>query len=390
MLRFGVGIIHVAFDLAEQGRRTENVDWHLPLAGETCQIIVRFKVKKINFIKRGSAFDADKWNETAAEIDKLLIDGDHAIGREFSFSKGPVKGFWRGKNSGVQICPPPPNAPLPNTPAGDNPFILEFPIKLSGNSIVDRHRRIKQHQSLTLVLNLFLNRRISFQQQRRGHFWAQVPIKDGLFEFKWLHQWYFADLGEIFTSSLSPANSQMIDVIQAAKYNSPETLVGDLLTVPDDLDDLLWCYQRLSANSLEKFDRAAFWFDLAFRQWEIAASASFTSLVSAIETFTGSGEIHKVQCAECGKDYQHEAPGLTERFREFFEKYASGVALRTRRSQMYSLRSNILHGRNLMQSDQGHDFGWDPPGRNEYELHAELWKLTQIAMRNWLKASPTT
>ena len=40
---------------------------------------------------------------------------------------------------------------------------------------------------------------------------------------------------------------------------------------------------------------------------------------------------------------------------------------------MYSLRSGILHGGNLMQFDLQLDFGWDPPALNERELHQELW-----------------
>ena len=29
--------------------------------------------------------------------------------------------------------------------------------------------------------------------------------------------------------------------------------------------------------------------------------------------------------------------------------------------------------------------GWNPPGWNERELHDELWRLTRIAVRNWLR-----
>jgi hypothetical protein len=127
---------------------------------------------------------------------------------------------------------------------------------------------------------------------------------------------------------------------------------------------------------------------MASRQWTISFSSSFASLVSAIESLTDRGVTHQVYCAECGKDYPHEVPGATERFRAFFEKYAPGAALKTRRTQMYSLRSGILHGSDLMQLDQDLGFGWDPPGWDERELHRELWSLTRIAMRNWLKASP--
>jgi hypothetical protein len=83
-------------------------------------------------------------------------------------------------------------------------------------------------------------------------------------------------------------------------------------------------------------------------------------------------------------------PGAGQRFRDFFENYAPGAALKKRRDEIYSLRSSILHGSKLMQLDEGRDFGWDPPGWNEGELHRELWGVTQAALRNWLKNPPAS
>ncbi len=57
---------------------------------------------------------------------------------------------------------------------------------------------------------------------------------------------------------------------------------------------------------------------------------------------------------------------------------------------MYGLRSGILHGSELMQLDQDLAFGWDPPWWNERELHEDLWGLTQVAPRNWLKEASAT
>lgn len=59
-----------------------------------------------------------------------------------------------------------------------------------------------------------------------------------------------------------------------------------------------------------------------------------------------------------------------------------------RRDEMYSLRLGVLHGSELIQIDQGLDFGWDPPWWNEFELFDELSSLTRLALRNWLKDPP--
>jgi hypothetical protein len=41
-----------------------------------------------------------------------------------------------------------------------------------------------------------------------------------------------------------------------------------------------------------------------------------------------------------------------------------------------------------MEMDKDSDFGWAPPEGNEMDLMRELWGLTRIAVRGWLK-NPT-
>ena len=158
--------------------------------------------------------------------------------------------------------------------------------------------------------------------------------------------------------------------------------------MPTDLDDSICSYTALSPKHQEKFDRAAFWLDIAARQWTISVSASFAALVSAIEALTeGRSRRHHYDCPVCKNPTHHEVPGSTQRFTDFFDRYAPGTALEKRRKKMYALRSQVLHGSKLMQLDQGHGI-LNPVEWNESELHRELWGLTQIAIRNWLK-SPT-
>ena len=191
------------------------------------------------------------------------------------------------------------------------------------------------------------------------------------------------------TDSLSsPTDEKLTEIKSEAYYNPDYANVGDdgnPLRVPADLDESVCCYRDLSAADRSKFDRAAFWMDIASRQWTMCVSSSFASLVSAIKSLTDRGTTHRVYCGECDADRTHEVPGATERFRSFFETYAPGAALRKRRTQMYELRSGILHGSDLMQLDQDLAFGWDPPGWNELQLHRELWSITSLALRNWLK-----
>lgn len=157
-----------------------------------------------------------------------------------------------------------------------------------------------------------------------------------------------------------------------------------------DLDESICCYTALSGRNRAKFDHAAFWIDIASRQWNTSVSASFAALVSAIESLTERGGVHQFNCPVCCKRTQHELPGATRRFKDFLETYAPGAALAQPRDDVYQLRSGILHGSKLMQLDQDLDFGWDPPWWNEDNLYRKLWGLTRIALRNWLNSSSAT
>jgi len=399
---------------------------YLPLAREGCQIGLTYsKKEKIIAIEPGPAFDAAKWRRSSEEIENSILGGPLKVGRGYSFSGYRVRGSWRGERSGVQILPPPDDAPRAPVEIADHPFILEFPIRASDFWQLTNYRRIREHRNLTLLLNLLLAGGTSLQPLRPEHFWACVRGDDestsnyqralprsflsGVIkrwfgawsgknlrprdaqstEIKWVQQYYFANLGEVVIDQLSPPASEKVEELDRGPTVGHD---GKGLRVPADLDESICLYLNLDDKNRAKFDRAAFWMDMASRQWANAASSSFASLVTASESLTERGSIHRVYCETCKAESQHDVPGATEGFHAFFEKYAPGESLRKRRSKMYDLRSGILHGSKLMQLDQYRRFGWDPPEWNQTELHRELWSLTRTAARNWLQnptASPT-
>lgn len=344
---------------------------YLPLAGSSCRIVLAFRGDKIVAIEPGQAFDAAEWQRISEEIEKSILAGPLKVGRAYSFSSFRVLGFWWGERSGVRILPPPDTAPRANMEAADHPFILEFIIKESGLWSVTNLRRQREHRHLTFLLNILLAGRTSVPPQRPQHFWASVSWPNTHSEIKWVQQFFFAQLDKAVIDEVSPPVGERLEEMEPEEYFTTVVHDGRGLCVPTDLDQSICCYTALSAGNRAKFDRALFWMGMASRQWNISVSLSFTSLVSAIESLT-----------------ERSKPG--QRFKDFFDTYASGAALAKRRGDMYALRSDILHGNRLMQLDQELAFGWDPPWRNESALHEELWGLTRIALRNWLKKPTAT
>jgi hypothetical protein len=371
---------------------------YLPLAGSSCQIELTVRRKQrpkkpedrktIVNIERGPALDVDEWNRLGEKLENALRNGPKKIGRDYSFSSFAVLGSWKGERSSVQILPPPDDAPRPPVLMAEHPFILEFPIQASGSVRVTNHRRIWEHRKLTLLLNVLLAGRTSVQPPRSDHFWAHVPQDDGREEIKLVQQFFYAPLGESVIDQLSPRAEEQLAGIDPEQYYAKvghDYLEG--VRVPADLDDSICLYRALSPTHRAKFDRAAFWCDIASRQRNTSMSASFAALVSAIESLTDRGNSHPVKCTTCNKDIEHEVPGATQRFKDVLQDYASDPSLAKQRDEMYSLRSAILHGSDLTQLDQDLAIvhAVDPGLENELELYDELWRLTRVALRNWLK-----
>jgi hypothetical protein len=368
--------------------RQEPHKFYLPLARSDCQIVLTFRDETIVVIESGPAFDASVWKLLSEEVAQSIGDRPPKVGREYSFSSFRVAGSWRGTRSGVQILPPPDHAPRAPVETAEHPFILEFPLQATDYWPHTNYRRMREHRNLTRLLNVLLVGSTCVQLPRSAHFWASVPSAEGS-EIKWVQQIYFAKLGDLVIAELSPPAGEELDQMETAQYYTEVGRDGRGLCVPSDLDESICLYQRLGETYRAKFDRAAFWMDMASRQWSMSVSSSFASLISAAEALTERGAIHRVHCEKCLDTRQHEVPGATERFRAFFERYAPGASLGVRRAEMYGLRSGVLHGSKLLQLDRSLQFGWDPPGSNQLELYGELSGLMRMAARNWLKEPGT-
>ena len=351
------------------GRDSNPNTFYLPLAGSSCRIKLTFSdSKQIVAIEPGPAFDAAQWKQVVEEIERT---GPYRVGRDCSFSSFRVAGCWRGKRSGVQILPPPADAPQAPYETAEHPFILEYPVKVSDLWPITNFRRMREHRRLTFLLNVLLAGSTTMQPRRPRHLWGIVHDEAvaGAYEAKWVQEYYFAKFGEAVRDDPSPPDTEILEEIDPETYYAKVGHDGRGLRVPADLDDSICCFMQLSKTNRDKFVRAGFWRDMAHRQWTVSLSASFASLVIAIESL---GE---------------RSLSPTKRFSTFIEQYASGVSPGNRR-RMYDLRSDILHGSGLMEMDQDTHFGWSPPEQNERDLMDELWGLTRIAMRNWLKNPP--
>ena len=227
-----------------------------------------------------------------------------------------------------------------------------------------------------------MRRRFSFARIRK--LLRLPPQRPAPPNIHWAQEFYFAPLDEVVSDSMAAPADTLIEEVESAAYYETIGYDGRGLRVPSDLDSSLCAYMRLPPDRWEVFHRAMWWMSAASRFGYRYMSASFIALVSAIESLTEQGISHRVFCPECNELTQHHSPGVTESFRRFLETYAPAASLRRRRTEIYELRSNLVHGGTLMELDEGRGGGWDPPWERERRLHDELSGLTRLALRNWL------
>lgn len=118
-------------------------------------------------------------------------------------------------------------------------------------------------------------------------FILEFPIKDEQ-RFKWVNEWYDINIGTVIRDELSPQPEPKLEEIAFERYYGIG-LDGRGMRVPSDLDDSLYRYQHLHPNLKAKLDRAAYWMSMASRQWTDSMSASFASVVFAAEALAGDG-----------------------------------------------------------------------------------------------------
>src|SRR5262249_21135681 len=116
--------------------------FYLPLGGSSAQLRLTFSTeKRIRAIEPGPAVDATRWQRVGDEVETAA---PVKLGRDWSFSGFRVLGSWRGVRSGVQILPPPPDAPRLPHEGGDHPFVLEFPVRASERWRITNYRRMRE------------------------------------------------------------------------------------------------------------------------------------------------------------------------------------------------------------------------------------------------------
>jgi hypothetical protein len=318
----------------------------------------------------------------------LLDDASKCVGAEVLFSSFPVDGFFKFDDK-LQIRPVPPDAPkAPARHFGEQPFLLEYRFSESRNSLVTSYRKAQATRHLGALVAVFLEGVIKVQSHVLHGHWVNVPVNglDGKpqFQSEFRAGQYICPGLKSCSTDFSPLQGfrPIAQIPEQVYYTRWGEILGRSLEIPDTLDKLLRIFFSLRAEERARFLRAAYWFAQAKSAYLVSKSYQYIAIVMAIETLAQQKSASE-RCQTCKRELEN---GPTRNFLQFLDEYCSGPDdAKALKRELYDLRCELSHGARLFLEDiDNRGLPLTPRMVEEDHKKASLYRLTQIALINWL------
>ena len=351
-------------------------------------LTLKYNKRGLVEIEAGDALSDHLLSAIVSDVKREVATTEQRVWRRVLFSAIPCETSWR-YNDRFQITPPPENAPRPNTIMGEHPFVLEFKAPASTDFAINGLRCSRVIQELTLLLDVVLRFGANGLPRYSQHVWGLVveqPVPELRLRTEYIQRGYFIEGWNPQDPDFSDTFPRCHVVPSEEYFAQPGILPDTVFSVPALAEPFFDAFYALDNASRDRILRACYWYHVADEFWRSSHSAAFTALVQAIEVLVdwGSGA---GQCPECGRSLD---VGPTAKFSEFVDRYAAGTDATARR-HLYSLRSDLTHGRALFLRDrQQWMAGLHPQSTGEESEHRQLRVIAREVIINRLLATPDT
>ena len=293
----------------------------------------------------------------------------------------------------LRILPVPANAPqAPDLTEAEkfsqhleieHPFIIEFPLRRSKNPVVEFHRLEKSIRNWALVLNAFLECRVSAISRGQARHWIHYNGADLSTGYDYCREGYrfpgFADIGPDFSPT---AHIPPLETMEFYDYfGNPRQELNPRMRVPSRFTDFLSRFESLPLEDQDQFLRAAFWFHHASKVWRETKSGAYLAIISAIETL--KPVVTPVsKCDKCGAP---RGKGAARQFIEFLDSLAPPLDDESPvRKELYRMRSKLVHGSSLFHADVDMARQINPQSFSEWLAYSTCMSLGRRALLGWL------
>jgi hypothetical protein len=310
---------------------------------------------------------------------RTLISADEPVlWRQVWFSALPLTGYWRYRDE-WQIVPMPEDALRPQFVMADHPFLIELRGVRTGDPLIDGDRARRRLWELQLILSLALRVSISTNDRSPRHAWVLVEDLKGGLRPEYRQRGYVLPNATFPENDFSPVVTlDPVPTLNDRDYYARRGVSSDdgHVDVPALLPSLLDRYAAAAPADKDTLLRACHWLSRAKPAAWHSLSLAYISVINSVEVLV-PGAVRD-SCPHCGLD---RAPGLTARFRQLVERYAHGVE---GASQLYALRSKLVHGRAILDRDLPAAWGSFHPDEMEQSDQYDLARRTATAVIiNW-------
>jgi hypothetical protein len=319
----------------------------------------------------------------AQEVEsKLLAPSVSKVSRMVLFSSVPVDGYWRYRNKLV-IRRAPDQAPRPAAIMGQHPLMLEIFYEGAQDGFTDNIRRQRESHQWALMLTLLVPGLLVPPRVEFNHLWVvphQFSSTPGPHISIEAQEVYLYPRDPVDESSLSGQGG--LPGISLVEEVPTSIGLDQVLVLPKSIQRCLDIFMTLDNDRREKVLRAAFWLDHSSHVWRLSKSASYQSLIQAVEVLIDVPR-NQPKCAECNRSL---GVGPTALFTEFLDKYSPKSSdLEPARHRLYNVRSGLSHGNILLHMDQGVVFNWyNPKTPHEHMLVSNARLICRRAIISWL------
>lgn len=336
-------------------------------------------------LKAGPGLRDEDITKIEKRIDQTLIcTTGVSVGQTVLFARQPVNGYFKYRDQ-FQIIPVPPAAPQLPVALGDHPLLLEFTFPTSEDRHIQTIRRARKAKEIELLCVAFTTGIWKGPNQALRHHWVYTEPQDSNTRgSKYLQEIYLYDgqMGHAgkFTDT---SNTQPIPLTNHDAYYSKNGInIGESLELPDNLENQVDCFFNAHPDDRERFLRASFWFQHSQHVSSQSKSASFTALMSAIESLMPKA-MPTGHCESCNRPI---SLGSTKRFKDFVEEFVPDQSSSDAdKNKLYSLRSALSHGGSLLHSDRNTWLGSMTSGSiKEWANHDAMLRIVRIALTNWI------
>jgi hypothetical protein len=271
----------------------------------------------------------------------------------------------------------------------EHPFVLEMRFDDPadpGARTAAFHARVRE---VTLLLSVLLTGRIEPLGSRSAHehrsLWAiphsndssQPPVP------RWSQEFYFVPGAMGYDRHFTvPSDLRPLPTVDEREYYRLWHIApDDNLEIPASLGKDINSFGALGKRDRERFLLGCYWLRHAARTWEYSKSLSMAALVIAIEAVMPKA---KGRCPECNSP----RPSISDQFVDFVRDMVLDWDVPGDiRKDIYSARSDILHGRRLLSFDMGPSFGPDTSRMTDLGRIELAWRAARIVLIEWLRRS---